>query len=219
MSRKNRMIETTWVTLFFVLPIISLRALPLPTGLQRIRHLILPLCWILVPLTLLSIRKEPIRSFGYHLDHLARSLGIGLLASILILTPYFLLVSSRFGMAGFTAKQGVTFFRWFNMGIYQFSYIALPEEFFFRGYLQTRLNRIFGRPFQFLGAPFGWGLVMTALIFTLFHFLLSVNLWNAGIFFPALIFGWLREKTDSIAASTLFHALSNIALFTFQGRF
>ena len=36
--------------------------------------------------------------------------------------------------------------------------VALPEEFFFRGYLQTNLNRAWGRPFSFLGVAWGWAL-------------------------------------------------------------
>jgi membrane protease YdiL (CAAX protease family) len=30
------------------------------------------------------------------------------------------------------------------------------------------------------------------------------------VFFPALLFGWLRERTGTIVGSTLFHAACNI---------
>ncbi|HPQ81946.1 MAG TPA: CPBP family glutamic-type intramembrane protease, partial [bacterium] len=33
-----------------------------------------------------------------------------------------------------------------------------------------------------------------------------------SIFFPALVFGYLRERTGSITAPALFHAASNILM-------
>jgi hypothetical protein len=40
----------------------------------------------------------------------------------------------------------------------------------FRGYIQSRLNTAFGRPFRLWGVPWGWGLVITAREWTAFHF-------------------------------------------------
>ncbi|MFH1357919.1 MAG: CPBP family glutamic-type intramembrane protease, partial [bacterium] len=34
--------------------------------------------------------------------------------------------------------------------------------------------------------------------------------WHGFIFFPALIFGWLKQKTKTIWAGTLFHAACNL---------
>ncbi|MCP5468370.1 MAG: CPBP family intramembrane metalloprotease [Deltaproteobacteria bacterium] len=90
-----------------------------------------------------------------------------------------------------------------------FFFIALPEEFFFRGYLQEQLNKIYGRPFKLLGAQVGHGLWICSAIFALSHSLIALQWWHFAIFFPAMAFGWLREKTGAITSSALFHAASN----------
>jgi membrane protease YdiL (CAAX protease family) len=196
-----------------------LQAVPTAGRLGRLVHALLPVAWIGVPWFLLSGRNESFQAFGLHLNDLARSLWTGIIVSLLVLVPYFILFSLWFGRPAETASDSFAIGKWLSMSLYQFVYIAFPEEFFFRGYLHNRLNQIFGIPRRLFGASVGAGLVITAGVFMLFHLLLSVNLWNAGIFFPALIFGWLRDRTGSIAAPTLFHALSNIALFTIQGNY
>ncbi len=219
MSRRKLVVECSLVTILLFLFVVSLHLLPLSAWLLRSGNALLTPGWIIIPWILLTLHREPFENFGYHLDNLPRSIGTGLLVSALVLIPYFLLYRFWIGEPSltFTGWQGVA--RWLKMCLYQFSAIALPEEFYFRGYLQTRLNQIWGRPYRLLGTPIGWGLIVTSLIFMLFHLVLAVNLWNVGIFFSALVFGWLREKTDSITAPIIFHALSNIALFSFQGRF
>ncbi len=141
------------------------------------------------------------------------------MVSVLVLVPYFIFFILWFGRPAESNGSVFDFGRWLNMSLYQFVAIAFPEEFFFRGYLHTRLNQIFGTPRRLFGAAVGSSLFLTAGIFMLFHLLLSVNLWNVGVFFPALVFGWLRDRTGSITAPTLFHAFSNIGLFTIQGHY
>jgi membrane protease YdiL (CAAX protease family) len=148
-----------------------------------------------------------------------RSVLTGLVISVLILIPYFIVYTLWFGKPVLNHPGWWGTAKWLRMAFFQVCFTALPEEFFFRGYLQTRLNQILGKPWCFLGVSVGWGLVLTALIFMLFHLLFSFNLWNLGVFFPALVMGWLKDKTGSITAPTVFHALSNIALFSFQGSF
>jgi membrane protease YdiL (CAAX protease family) len=219
MSRRKLVVECASVTLFLFFLILILRFIPLSDGFNRLGNSLITLGWILIPWTLLTINREPFEPFGYHLHDLPRSIGTALLVSVLILVPYFLLFQHWIGKPPplFTGLHGIL--RWLKMCLYQFCTIAFPEEFYFRGYLQTRLNQIWGRPYSLLGASFGWGLIVTSLVFMLFHLVLAINLWNVGIFFSALVFGWLREKTNSVAAPTIFHALSNIALFSFQGRY
>lgn len=96
---------------------------------------------------------------------------------------------------------------------YQLLCVGFAEEYFYRGYMQTRLNHVF-RPdrFRFLGATFGWSLPVTAILFTLGHSLVTWQWWQPFIIFPAFIFGWLRSRTGNILAGTLFHAFSNTAM-------
>lgn len=86
--------------------------------------------------------------------------------------------------------------------------IALPEEAFYRGYVQTALTRHLDkrtRPPQVL-AP---SVLVTSAVFALGHLLTEPNPARLAVFFPALLFGWLRVKTGGIGASILFHALCN----------
>ena len=90
--------------------------------------------------------------------------------------------------------------------------VALPEEWFFRGYLQARLDAALGTPRRLLGADVGWGLVLAAAAFALLHPILLPGAYRLLVFFPALLFGWLRARTGVIGASVLVHAFSNVLL-------
>jgi len=59
--------------------------------------------------------------------------------------------------------------------VFYLLFLGPGEEFLFRGYIQSRLNAAFGRPFRFWGVPWGWGLVITALMFGLMHVLNPFN--------------------------------------------
>lgn len=91
--------------------------------------------------------------------------------------------------------------------------VALPEEYFFRGWLQTRLNRLFPNRWRILGVPLGYSWILTAALFSIAHTLIHYQWWHFSIIFSALLFGWLREKTGSISAATLWHCFGNIIIF------
>jgi uncharacterized protein len=88
--------------------------------------------------------------------------------------------------------------------------IALPEEAFYRGYLQSRLDEVWPPRWRVLGAPVGPGLVVAAAIFAVGHLATVQVPARLAVFFPALLFGWLRARTGGIGASVLFHASCNL---------
>jgi len=88
--------------------------------------------------------------------------------------------------------------------------IALPEEAFYRGYLQTRLDDVWAPRWRLLGASLGPGWLVTAAIFALGHVVTVPVPTRLAVFFPALLFGWLRARTGGIGASTTFHMLCNV---------
>ena len=88
--------------------------------------------------------------------------------------------------------------------------IALPEEAFYRGYLQSRLDEVWAPRWNVLGARVGPGLVATAVIFALGHLATVQVPARLAVFFPALVFGWLRARTGGIGASVCFHASCNV---------
>jgi hypothetical protein len=88
--------------------------------------------------------------------------------------------------------------------------IALPEEAFFRGYLQTALDRVWAPRWRVLGADLGPAWLVSAAIFAVGHVLTRPEPARLAVFFPALLFGWLRKRTGGIGAGVLFHAACNL---------
>lgn len=88
--------------------------------------------------------------------------------------------------------------------------VALPEEVFFRGYLLQRLEARFPPTRRLAGAPVGVALLLSAVLFALGHVLVDFNPQRLAVFFPALIFGWMRARTGSLAAGAAFHASCNL---------
>ena len=88
--------------------------------------------------------------------------------------------------------------------------VALPEEYFFRGYLQTRLESVWPSRRRLLGARVGPALLVASVLFALGHLLVDFNGLRLAVFFPALVFGWMRQYSGSILAPVLFHASSNL---------
>ena len=99
--------------------------------------------------------------------------------------------------------------------LWQLIAVGYAEEYFYRGYMQTRLRQAFGPSrLRFLGAQIGAPFWITALLFTAGHSLVQFQWWQPAIFFPSLVFGWLRERTGNVLAPALFHAFSNVAMIT-----
>jgi uncharacterized protein len=88
--------------------------------------------------------------------------------------------------------------------------IALPEEAFYRGYLQSRLDEALPWKMRILGADIGPSLLITSLVFALGHFATIREPARLAVFFPSLVFGWLRARTGGIGAGVTFHASCNI---------
>jgi uncharacterized protein len=88
--------------------------------------------------------------------------------------------------------------------------IAMPEEMFYRGYAQTALDDASKLRFRFLGAELGAGVLLGSAVFALGHLATTGNPARLSVFFPSLVFGWLRARTGGIGAAVAFHAACNI---------
>ncbi len=88
--------------------------------------------------------------------------------------------------------------------------IALPEEAFYRGYLQSALDDAWPPRWRVLGAQLGPSLFVTSALFAAGHLCTEFNLGRLAVFFPALVFGWLRARTRGVGAGIVFHALCNL---------
>jgi membrane protease YdiL (CAAX protease family) len=84
---------------------------------------------------------------------------------------------------------------------------AIPEEWFFRGYLMTRL-----------GGDTRANLI-SSVFFSLVHGL--TRGWSAAVlvFVPSLFYGWLYRRTRDLPLLVLAHALSNLVYALFLADF
>jgi membrane protease YdiL (CAAX protease family) len=103
--------------------------------------------------------------------------------------------------------------------VLQLLVVALPEELFYRGYLQTSWARDApGRGAVVLGARLGAGFLWTQLLFAAGH-LVVFQPWRLATFLPALWFGWLRERTGGLTAPIVAHAASNLLIKVLEASF
>lgn len=96
---------------------------------------------------------------------------------------------------------------WASWAFYQVVYVALPEELFFRGYAQERIARLLPVAPAAAGVT---AVVLSSAIFALAHWAVSGSAAATCVFFPALIFGWLRARTGALWAPVCFHAAANV---------
>ncbi|MEM9194050.1 MAG: MrtC family glutamic-type intramembrane protease [Myxococcota bacterium] len=88
--------------------------------------------------------------------------------------------------------------------------VGLPEEALFRGYVQTRLTDAFPKTRRIFGVDVSIpALVGASFLFAVIHFVVDLNPLRMAVFFPGLVFGWLRAGRGGIGAAIVFHALSN----------
>ena len=154
------------------------------------------LCGVVLPLFALGYW-----AFAEALPHLPPALAR-------LLTPYV-------GAPRFSPALPPRFGEWV---VDQLLVVALPEEFFYRGYVQTRLRDAWPHGRRVLGARLGPAFWATAALFALGH-LAVLQPWRLAVFFPALLFGWLRERTGTVLGAALFHAVCNLALKVLQASF
>ena len=96
----------------------------------------------------------------------------------------------------------------------QVFFVAIPEELFYRGYVQTRLDEVFSPRWRILGARLGPAWLATCVLFAFGHTVVRFQWWHFAIFFPSLVFGWMRARSGGVVAGALFHAWCNVTVTT-----
>jgi len=151
---------------------------------HRAAYMLLPLLMFVLPLVFrhqVRIRFDP------------KHLLLGLVVSAVILVPYYI------------AFQGNVKIVAAELILLQLFGVALPEEFFFRGFLQDSLGRNM-KAVAFISLLFAIAHLPAALFLGEWMSLLS--------FFPSLVMGWLYVRTNNILPGTIFHLFANLAQHT-----
>jgi CAAX protease family protein len=99
--------------------------------------------------------------------------------------------------------------------------VGFGEEIRSRGYVQSRLNEAFGRPWEIWGTRFGPGLILASVLFGLSHiYQLGAArpnvLVGVGAMLGGLFYGIVRERAGTFLASALVHGLNAAAFEIYQ---
>lgn len=96
-------------------------------------------------------------------------------------------------------------------GLIAIAVAAIPEEFFFRGYIQEHVFAGFDKKILKIISLKN---LFTSLIFGIVHALAFLDITRAATFFPSLLFGLFTEKSRGrIFYSISYHVVSNILAF------
>ena len=111
---------------------------------------------------------------------------------------------------------------WVSWLFYQFMYVAVAEEVFFRGYVQNNILRLTNPGKNSQRRLWKWlSIILSAACFAIAHIIVLGQIISAITFLPGLICGWLFIRTRSLLAPILFHGLANtcylvMAIFTYS---
>ncbi len=123
----------------------------------------------------------------------------GITVSVLILLPFWYLMMLN-GKSFVFLSSGAVLFQLFG--------VSLPEEIYFRGYLQEKLGNNFK------------GLLIGSVLFSIMHLPQLVfygDVYSVMTFFPSLIMGFLYMKTSNIIPSVIFHFNANVVFLGLNG--
>jgi CAAX protease family protein len=178
--------------------------------------------FLYVPTRLLERRGEDVRDAGWRFDRLGADLRWSLGACALVLPLFAVAFFAFTGLLPLLSPQlremlapyaGPPHFRlrfpltWELGGqVAGNAAVAFSEEFFYRGYMTLRFEE-------------RWGPVKSALaaaaLFAVGH-LLTPAPWRLAVFFPALLFAFLRNRTRTIVGASICHFFCNVWLLLLE---
>ncbi|MGI6394787.1 MAG: type II CAAX prenyl endopeptidase Rce1 family protein [bacterium] len=134
-----------------------------------------------------------------------------LLAVLILYPPAFFIYWVKLNGLVFIIPEQEALLKALSKGLLAVLVAAIPEEFFFRGYLQEHVFKHLKRKiFKIITTKN----LVTSALFGLIHAVTFLDITRATTFFPSLLFGFFAEKSEGkIFYSTLFHVISNILAF------
>lgn len=154
-----------------------------------------PLVEYLIPAYLLIIPYSIDKKIN--LQPSVRDALIGLAASAVLLMPLYLALYMTGRSFNLISAKAVVF---------QLFAISLPEEVYFRGFLQERLGNNIK------------GLIIASILFSIMHipqFIFHGDVYCLLTFLPSLVMGFLYMKTSNVLPSAIFHFMSNVVFLGF----
>jgi membrane protease YdiL (CAAX protease family) len=223
---------SVWAAVMGVLAAVRIAGLALPALYQLVGALAVA-AFLYAPVKLLERRGQDAHDAGWRFDRIGADAGWALLACAAILPPFtlgfwwFVRELPRLPphvaalLAPYVGAAHPLRFRlgpqpWDLAGrIAGNAAVAFSEEFFYRGYVTLRLEERWPPSIRFLGAPLGRAAVLAAALFAAGH-LLEPAPWRLAVFFPALVFAWLRARTGTIVGAAICHFAFNVWLLLLE---
>ena len=126
----------------------------------------------------------------------------------------FIPVPFWFGLFLFADKLGIT-----QTNILSSQYLALVflypliEEIVFRGLIQEALQK----RLKWSSGPITAANLLTSIAFTALHFFYHAPVWAMSVFIPSLIFGFFKERHQSLVPAIILHVFYNGGYYTLFG--
>ena len=175
--------------------------------------------WFLGPLVLIAGALVPMglrhggpTELGLRMGRFGQTVRLTGIAGV-VLAGFGLLGMAVFASMGveLPLRASVPEGRWVQWILFQFLYVAVPEELFFRGYLMGGIMR---SPGSLMGRsmlrPEHTAVLISAAVFALAHMLILGHTAAVVTFVPGLAFAWLFVRTGSLAGPILLHGVANI---------
>ena len=211
-SRRPRwlIVETILVT---VLALAAVKALNVQRA-QSIRWILIPGILVVSALLPTWLAKREFPRIGLNAKDVGHSLATtGLVALAVFPVVYLgLWLLTRLGQAVPLRPAIAGQEDWVAWLFYQFLYVAVAEEVFFRGYIQANVMRLSaGRRWRSPRLQQWTILVISAGCFAVAHVVVQGRPISLLTFLPGLLLAWLFMRTHALLAPIIFHGLANIA--------
>jgi len=200
--------ETTLVTIAAILAIRLLATSSIPNA----AWLVSPGILVAAALIPTAIKRTEFAEIGLNIRQIGHTLLVVFRTCVVAFTALFagLWLLKSFGLGlplqpAVPKEQG-----WVSWLLYQFMYVALAEEIFFRGYVQSNILRLTnpGKGSQY--RLWKWlSIVLSAACFAFAHIIVLGQIISVLTLLPGLICAWLFLRTRSLLAPILFHGLAN----------
>ncbi len=179
--------------------------------------------FLYIPVLFAWLRGQDFAHYGLVLGNLRASLLSGLGSSAVLLGAfglgYWVIANYTELPVPWAPEHSAGILAVLEFAVSQFLVVAIAEEYFYRGYLQSRLDTVWAPRWRILGAKLGPGWLVANLLFAVGHLSEGGDPARLLTFFPGLWFGWCRAYGGNVYPAVFAHAASNIVIAYLQGQF
>lgn len=223
-SRRRRKGEVS-VVLGAVFVLAALPAFEMGAGFLQVNEAtLLTAALLYLPLLIYLRREVSLEEMGATGHGAGRSLGLAGLAGGICLPLFaalWFVVGGR--SVGLPDPQGLSAVgllsreEWARLAGVQLIAVAGPEEWFFRGYLQSRLSGLWSRQIGIGPLKLSVGALAANGAFAAAHAVRFGSLTRLNVFFPGLLFAWVAGRSGNLLGAIVLHAASNLLLYLLAG--